>query len=207
MGMTDAEETPVEQPVKERRKPGPKPKAPVFPEAAVALAPRHRLTRAEEIAAGRRRRNPSESMSGLSLQLGVDPETKDPNYEYRWINDDKGRLESLTQRDDWDFVENDNVAADNRNLNESESRIRRRVGINQAGEPLYAYWCRKYKPWYDEDQRKLADAASAKRQTLIQTQDSVGEDPAHTYVPKEAQIAAAQTMAAEQRRIRRSQKG
>ena len=68
-----------------------------------------KLTRAEEIAAGRRRRSPSANINGMFLRLGVDPATKDPNYEYRWINDDKGRLQAMTQQDDWDFVANREV--------------------------------------------------------------------------------------------------
>ncbi len=28
----------------------------------------------------------------------------DPNYEYRWINDEPGRVHNLTKRDDWDVV-------------------------------------------------------------------------------------------------------
>lgn len=33
--------------------------------------------------------------------------TMDPDYEYRWINDDPGRVFNLTKRDDWDVVSED----------------------------------------------------------------------------------------------------
>ena len=170
-----------------------------------------KLTRAEEIAQGRRRRNPSEDMNGLRLRLGVDADLKDPDFEHHWFNDDRGRLELATHQDDWDFVKHPEIAKDDRNLNESESRIRRVVGQNEAGGPLYAYYCRKYKPWYDEDQKQLAAAATAERRALIKKQhvDSKGvasDAPDVLYIPKEAQRAIARTEKSELResKIRRS---
>ena len=178
-------------------------------------APR-RMTRAEEIAAGRRRRSSSEDMNGLFLRLGVDPATKDANYEYRWINDADGRLQALTQQDDWDFVENHEAALDERNLNDSETRIKRQVGTTKTGEPMWAYWCRKYKPWYDEDMRKQAQATDARHREMIQRQNAGGAgtlagDPSHTYIPAEGKHAIKQTLQRVEReeaaQIRRAQRG
>ena len=164
-----------------------------------------KMSRAEEIAAGRRRRQDGANINGMFLRLGVDSSTKDPNYEYRWINDDKGRLEALTQQDDWDFVENHAVALDERNLNQSDSRIRRVVDKTASGEPMYAYWCRKYKPWYDEDQNRRLELDQEKRQARISNPVSTlpaGERD-FAYVPPEAKHAAAETETRE-RRIRRA---
>ena len=170
-----------------------------------------KLTRAEEIAAGRRRRSPSANINGMFLRLGVDPATKDPNYEYRWINDDKGRLQAMTQQDDWDFVANREVASDDRNMNETETRIRRVVDKTASGEPMYAYWCRKYKPWYDEDLHHQTKLVQEKRKAMIQNMHdgspgTASDDPQHIYIPAEAKNAIAATEARENR-IRRSQKG
>lgn len=168
----------------------------------------HKMTRAEEIAAGRRRRSDSANIDGMFLRLGVDPTIKDPNYEYRWINDDKGRLQACTQQDDWDFVENHEAAMDDRNLSQSESRIRRVVDKTASGEPMYAYYCRKYKPWYDADQSKISELAHSKRKQIIQDVSSASsnisaDEKDMLYSPAEAKIAAAQT---EQReKVRRSQ--
>ncbi len=170
-----------------------------------------RMTRAEEIAAGRRRRSPSANINGMFLRLGVDPATKDKSYEYRWINDDKGRLQSLTQQDDWDFVANHEASLDDRNMNETETRIRRVVDKTASGEPMYAYWCRKYKPWYDEDQRTQTKLVEDSRKSMIRSMHdgspgTAADDPQHTYIPAEAKHAIAATEARENR-IRRSQKG
>ena len=133
-------------------------------------SPNKRMSRAEESLGRRRRRNPAADYNGTFLRLGIDPAYKDPNYEYRWINDDKGNLQFWTQQDDWDFVENAAIASDGRNLNESDKRIRRVVGKNQSGQPLYAYWCRKLKEWYDADQREQARRNQERYRSAVHNQ-------------------------------------
>lgn len=56
--------------------------------------------RAAEVMQRRRRR---ETLGPeRNLKLHVPQEMKDPNYEYRWVNDRPGRIMQLTQYDDWD---------------------------------------------------------------------------------------------------------
>lgn len=57
--------------------------------------------RVEVERAARRRRD--DLGLGRSRNLDV-VGTKDPNYEYRWINDDPGRMYNLTEADDWEVV-------------------------------------------------------------------------------------------------------
>lgn len=67
----------------------------------VAVKPRGRV---EEERARRRRRD--DMGDGRLRNLAVTG-NMDPNYEYRWINDDPGRVFNLTKRDDWDVVTDD----------------------------------------------------------------------------------------------------
>jgi len=140
------------------------------------------------------------------MRLGVDDGLKDPDYEYRWINDDRGRLEAKTQQDDWDIVTDPNIVVDEKN-NSIDTRVRRVVGVTSGGQPMYAYFCRKRKEFCDEDRRAKYEARVARRQQMIRSQDSgasggIVDDPKHMYVPAEAQSAIATSP--ELRRIRRA---
>lgn len=57
--------------------------------------------RVEEERARRRRRD--DMGDGRLRNLAV-VGTLDPNYVYRWINDEPGRVHNLTKMDDWDTV-------------------------------------------------------------------------------------------------------
>jgi hypothetical protein len=57
--------------------------------------------RVEEERSRRRRRD--DMGDGRFRNLAV-VGTMDPDYEYRWINDEPGRVHNLTVRDDWDPV-------------------------------------------------------------------------------------------------------
>lgn len=92
---------------------------------------------------------------GLSsrLKLHVPEEIKDKNYEYRWINDDGNRIYDKTKHDDWDPVSADdkNEIADAGSI---DSIVSKRVGTNEAGQPIKAILCRKLKKYCDEDRRE-----------------------------------------------------
>jgi len=53
-----------------------------------------------------RRRRREDLGDGRLKNLAVSGDM-DPTYEYRWINDDPGRVHNLTIRDDWDRVTED----------------------------------------------------------------------------------------------------
>lgn len=43
--------------------------------------------------------------TGMGRRRNLSVTTKmDPNYSYRWVNDDPGRMHSLTVQDDWELV-------------------------------------------------------------------------------------------------------
>jgi hypothetical protein len=144
---------------------------------------------------GRRRRR-SNDFNGNYMRLGVSEELKDPAYEYRWINDDRGRLESKTRQDDWDFVDDPAILADSDRNEKTDTRIRRVVGIAQGNVPMYAYFCRKRKEWCDDDRRFKSERRTQERQAMIRAQHAGGsggvdDDPQHTYIPVEAKAAIA----------------
>lgn len=145
-------------------------------------------TRAEEVQETRRRR--SGDFNGLFLRLGVDEALLDRrNFVYRWINDDKGKIEAKTQQDDWDFVVDTSI----KGADGIDTRIRRQVGRTESG-PLYAYLCKKRKDYYEEDKAKEADVRRSQRENRILKQDTgarggVSDDPANTYIPAEVDAA------------------
>jgi hypothetical protein len=154
---------------------------------------------------GRRRRRSSD-YNGQYMRLGVDKSLLDPAYEYRWINDDRGRLEARYE-EDWDFVSDEKILSDSDRNEKTDTRIRRIVGTASGGKPMYAYYCRKRKEYCEEDRREKHDARMAQREQMIRNQDTgasggVSGDPQHTYIPAEARAAIAASP--ELRRVRRA---
>lgn len=122
-------------------------------------APQPQPQRVAEVKAQRRRRD--DSAETLNRRLHIAERFRDPNYEYRWINDDGGRIQEKTKFDDWDIVteaDMDQAYREGAAKDMSDGTgIRRQVG-KQDGRPVYAYLCRKPKEYHEEDQaRKRAD--------------------------------------------------
>jgi len=164
-------------------------------------------TRAKEEQVRRRRR--SSDFTGNYLRLGVDESLKDADYEYRWINDDRGRLEARTKHDDWDFVDDPTMLGDSDKNDKVDTRMRRVVGTGQGGQPMYAYYCKKRKDWCEEDRRAKSERRTQERQQMIEAQHNgvggVADDPQHTYIPAEAKAAIAASP--ELRRIKKANNG
>ncbi len=107
----------------------------------------------EEPAHGRRARKP---LGGMTTKLSFPDAMKNPNFEYRWMNDDKGRISSALDAG-YDFVKsNGSIYQQGAMLGTSElaNCIRNRVGTKESHEPLYAYLMAIPREWYDEDQEK-----------------------------------------------------
>jgi hypothetical protein len=106
-----------------------------------------RTPRQEEVKKVRRRR---ESLGAdRNLKLHVPEDKKDPNFVYRFVNDRPGRVQQLTQADDWDVVPS--ITA--------ESGNETRVADKSSGER--AVLLRKPKEFYESDkleEQKLLDA-------------------------------------------------
>lgn len=79
---------------------------------------------------------------------------KDPGYEYRWVNDEAGRLHDA-ETGGYEFVTDAKVGqGDLGNRNASiGGRVSRIVGKGEGGHPITAYLMRIKKEWYLADQK------------------------------------------------------
>ena len=139
--------------------------------------------RAEENKARRRRRE------GLgeerNLKLYVPREMKDPNFEYRWVNDRAGRVRQMTVEDDWDVVDTAKLGGDpDPAANTAEGTVMSRVGDKYTGERMTLI--RKPKEFYDEDRAVKAaryeQIEASMRRKPPATQGGLS-DADHTYIP------------------------
>lgn len=122
-----------------------------------------RPTRADEVKSERRRQRGPTVLTGQ--KLGVSEAFLDRNkFEYRWLNDDGGRIEQMTTADDWDLVE-DPKKVGKEDADGLGTKISKVVGRGESGA-MRAYLARKPKVYYDEDQRE-------KRASIKETMDAI----------------------------------
>jgi len=146
------------------------------------------MSRAEQIATARRRRNAD--MGGVRSRLAVDTTKLDmENFTHRWVNDEPGRIEALTVQDDWEVVtDRANVVKDgNTGIGTEVSQY---VGIGGGGSSGRAVLLRKPKTYHDEDkaaaQRRIDETENAMRQGM-----TPGTSPdAKQYAPQGRSIIA-----------------
>lgn len=140
-----------------------------------------RPSRADEERTARRRRQ--DLGEGRLRNLSVEG-TKDPNYVYRWINDDPGRVHKLTVMDDWDRVTNADLGLrDDRDKNVG-------AGVERIVDKVTgkrAVLVRKRKDYYAEDKAKeqaQLDETDAALQRG-QSRSPEGLQGPHAYIPAE----------------------
>jgi hypothetical protein len=156
------------------------------------MAAGHKLSRAEKLEALRARRAKT-TLDGdaYKYRLGIMGDQKNPDLDYRWINDnEKARIHVLTKQDTWDFVESDELGMDDRNADTKDSRISRIVGTNKDGSPMRSYLCCKPKKWVEEDRaRRRAPhrdiVSQIDRREVAKSLSSAGDK---AYVAKEATL-------------------
>lgn len=121
---------------------------------------RGRVPRADAVAGQRRRRNAGSLNRMVSFKLDIfGPEQLDlENYVYLWANDDGVNIRQMTRNDDYDFVSTDEIiggfdieATDS----ESSDRIRILVGNKKSGDPMYAYYLKKPRAFWEEDNEAI----------------------------------------------------
>lgn len=161
---------------------------------------RARASRADDNASQRRRRRAGtlNRMAQFALDF-IDADDQDPNYVYRWINDTRGRIHQLTQLDDYDFVSpeelGDSFQAERGRLNvESDGRIRLQVDVDKAGAPIYAYYCKKPRAFWEADNQEMVERREDMMAGRVYRGEANSEDEqsdSTRYVPKGVSIGHA----------------
>lgn len=122
----------------------------------------------EDIKTERRRRN-SEALGGRNLRLSLDESKLDrKNYVYRWVNDEPGRIQTMTTQDDWDVV-TDRAGEIKQNSIGDGTQVAAYAGVGDGGTPVNAVLMRKPKAYAEEDeaakQRRIDETEASMKQT------------------------------------------
>lgn len=116
----------------------------------------------------RRRRRGTLDVMTQSAQGYVVPYLNMDEYQYRWVNDEGGRLRDLTVFDDYDYVTADELGegfdVDTMSDSESNGRIRIIAGHTNSGKPLYQYLCKKPRAFWEADNAEMV----AMRESLME---------------------------------------
>lgn len=134
-----------------------------------------RPPRQEQVQERRRRR---ESLGAdRNMKLAVPADFKDPNFEYRWVNDRPGRVQQL-HGEDWDVVEGASQLDSN-----SIGTTVKRVSDRFSGENTVLM--RKPRKYYEEDQAEKKVALDKVDEALRRGAPPSSEGLAgpHSYVP------------------------
>lgn len=132
-----------------------------------------REDRVAEVQGERRRRKDMSVNAHLRFSI-PDHLRDDKAYRYHWLVDRPGRIEMKTKHDDWDFVEEPELASDGRQTG-AGTRIERHAGTDQFGNPLRAFLVRKKREYYEEDKAK-DQADLDKRMAAIKSGKPVNKD-------------------------------
>lgn len=149
-------------------------------------APKAREDRAADTQNERRRRRDMSVNSHLRFSI-PDHLRDDKRYRYHWFVDRPGRLEMKTKYDDWDFVEEPEVAADGRQTG-AGTRIERHAGVDKFGNPQRAYLCRKPREFDEADkaqaQKRLDDRMAAIKRGKTPGEQGTAIHDDGSYVPE-----------------------
>lgn len=114
---------------------------------------------------------------------------KIPGFYLHWINDDKGRVE-LAQQGGYEFVRSGEVVMpeSNKVIDNApglDGKIRRLVGSQERGDPMYAYLMKIKQEWRDEDTNQIVQKVRDSEQTLIREggAEGGGSRIPNSYIP------------------------
>lgn len=137
------------------------------------------MSRSDEIKTERRRRTTAPSIG--RNRLSVNKEHLDPNYAYRFVNTEPGRVEAFTTQDDWEVVQDRDGKMKTDNAGQG-SQVAAYVGTDEQGKPMQAVLLRKKREYHDEDyaaQQRLID----EKENATRTQTVQDGDSSEMYVP------------------------
>lgn len=131
-----------------------------------------------------RRRRKSDTLTGYRKRLAVDESKLDTeNFEHRWIKDDEARMYQMTQKDDWDVVQDRN--GDLQAAHDGDgTAIAHLSGTRKDGAERLVL-CRKPKQYHDEDQ-------AAKQARIDETEKAMRStaNVEKNYVPGSTQMVS-----------------
>lgn len=137
--------------------------------------------RAQEQREQRRRRD--DMGTGRLRNLAVTGHL-DPNYEYRFVNDDPGRLYQLTQQDDWDVVNGSDLEPDAKDKGGGtpvervvDKRTGKRAVLVRKRKDYYLADKAKEQASIDETEKSLKQGATPGGNGLV------AQEGAKAYVP------------------------
>lgn len=111
---------------------------------------------------------------------------KDPNYHYRWVNDEDGRIQ-FAEAAFYEFVSKGEISlgpvvtSGDASLGDKVCML---VGKTKFGQPLHAYLMKVKREYYEEDKDALAQLANQNDAAI--REGNKGED---FYVPKSTPIS------------------
>lgn len=128
---------------------------------------RPKTQRGEQAQTERRRRN-TDSLGGKRRRMFLNTSELDTEtYEYRWANTEPGRIETLTQQDDWEIVQDRDNKIKTDVIGDG-SKVSIVAGAGESGAPVQAVLLRKLKKYQDEDrqaqQRRIDEQEAALKQ-------------------------------------------
>lgn len=128
---------------------------------------RARETRDESVQRERRRRDDFLDYAERP-RLFLDASKLDMrNFTYRWLNDQPGRVHTLTTADDWEPV----------NETEVNGPVEYPVGYTPDGKALMSRLVKKPRKWHDVDQAKKQAKLDAEMQEILRAPPSDDKNP------------------------------
>lgn len=112
--------------------------------------------------------------------------TAPKGYVGRWMNDEDNRL-AAAQDGGWEFVKDKAKIGEGAENSDTDlgQYTSMRVGVNEDGSPLRAYWMIIKKEWYEEDQReKLKPVDEIEKAIKRGKFEPSGANAEGQYVPK-----------------------
>lgn len=133
----------------------------------------------------RRRRNTLDPMQDMRLSLP--PEFRDDDkFHYRWVNDENNKVYHLSHNDDYDPCTLKDAATS------EEQDVRRYVGKDAQGNPLYAVLMRKPMEYVREDQKAMDESLREQEAAITRKPDTTDAEARdlreRSYVPSGTSI-------------------
>jgi hypothetical protein len=130
------------------------------------------MSRLEEVAQERRRRQPGtlDRMSQLKLEVPQSVIDANPGKSFRFINDDGNRMHEMTVQDDWTKVD-------------EKLSPPIPVGTDKFGKPIMAHLCAKPTQYVEADRQEALDRISNEEKAIMKGQHSSPDALKEAFVP------------------------